>query len=147
MTAFAIQLKAFADKTKRNSDLFVADVVTQVLTKLDARSPVGNPALWKHPAPKGYQPGSFRGNWQIGIDFAPAGETGRIDPTGEETLSTNAGSIPEEAAGHVFWIVNNVPYARPIEDGWSSQAPTGLVGLTAIEFQQYVDEAALKVAA
>ena len=38
--------------------------------------------------------------------------------------------------------MNNAPYAQRIENGWSRQAPQGLVGLTVVMFQQIVREAA-----
>ncbi len=145
MTSFAVRLKEIADKTNRNADDFVRDVVEDIATKLVERSPVGDPALWQHPAPKGYEPGTFRGNWQLGVNVIPSGETGNIDPSGGATLGTIIASIPEQAAGTVLYLVNNVPYARPIEDGHSTQAPNGLVGLTALEFQQSVDAAAMRV--
>jgi hypothetical protein len=142
MTSFAVRLQQFADKTNRSCDELVRDVVTDIATKLDERSPVGDPKLWKSPPPKGYEPGTFRGNWQLGVGVIPSGETGRVDPTGAETLGAIIASIPERAAGTILYLVNNVPYARPIEDGHSTQAPTGLVALTAIEFQQIVDQRA-----
>lgn len=147
MTSFAVQLGQFADRTKARSDALVRTVTEDIARALDERSPVGDPKLWKHPAPKDYQPGRFRGNWQLGVNVVPSGETGRIDPGGEATLSTIIANIPENAAGTVLYLANNVPYARMIEDGWSSQAPTGLVGLTAIEFQQRVNAAAVALQA
>jgi hypothetical protein len=147
MTSFAVRLQQFADKTNRNSDTLVRGVVTDIATKLVERSPVGDPSLWQHPAPKGYEPGTFRGNWQVGIGSIPSGETGRIDPGGSETLDAMIGAIGEHPAGTVVYISNNVPYARPIEDGHSTQAPAGLVGLTAVEFQQVVDARATALAA
>jgi hypothetical protein len=147
MTSFAVRLQQITDKTNRSCDQVVRDIVTDIATSLDERSPVGDPALWKNPPPKGYEPGTFRGNWQLGVGVIPSGETGRIDPGGSETLDAIKASIPDHPAGTIIYLANNVPYARPIEDGHSTQAPTGLVGRTAIEFQQYVDSAVSKVAA
>jgi hypothetical protein len=147
MTSFAVRLQQFADKTNRNADALVRGIVTDIATKLDELSPVGDPSLWQHPAPKGYEPGTFRGNWQLGVNVIPSGETGRIDPSGAETLGTIIASIPEHPAGTTIFLANNVPYARPIEDGHSTQAPAGLVGLTAVKFQQVVDARATALAA
>lgn len=142
MTAFAVRLQQIAAKTNARADQIVRDVITEVATALDGRSPVGDPSLWKHPPSKDYQPGTFRGNWQLGVGSIPQGETGRIDPSGEATLGAIIAAIPEHPAGTVAYLANNVPYARPIEDGHSTQAPNGVVGLTAVEFQGYVDNAA-----
>ena len=45
-------------------------------------------------------------------------------------------------AGHVFYLVNNLPYIRRLEQGWSQQAPAGMVAVTVSEFQQTVARAA-----
>lgn len=142
MTTFALQLKAFSDKTKGKADDLVGAVVIKIAQRLDERSPVGDAVYWRSKPPKGYIGGRFRGNWQLGVGTLPHGETGRVDPAGASTVSAIIAEIPTEAAGKVFWLANNVPYADAIEHGHSRQAPQGLVGLTAMEFQSIVDGAA-----
>ena len=145
MSSFTVQLQQFADKTKRNANDFVGNVTVNIAKRLDMRSPVGDGKLWKRPPPPGYVGGRFRGNWQLGVNVVPAGETGRIDPDGGATVGTIIASIPEQPAGTVMYLANNVPYAQALEDGHSTQAPNGLVGLTAMEFQQIVDEEAARL--
>jgi hypothetical protein len=147
MTTFTVQLEQFADKTKGRADAVVGDVVVQISQAVDRRSPVGDATYWTHPAPKGYVGGRFRGNWQLGVGVIPSGETGAIDPSGAETQGRIIASIPNDAAGRVYYLFNNVPYAQRIEEGWSRQAPTGVVGLTVIEFPRMVDQAAKALAA
>lgn len=142
MSTFSVQLKEFEDKAKARADEIVGRVTVTIAQRLDERSPVGDATYWKHPAPKGYVGGRFRGNWQLGVDTVPAGETGRIDPDGGATVSAIISSVPQQAAGHIFYLTNNVPYAQTLEDGHSRQAPNGLVALTAIEFQSIVAEVA-----
>jgi hypothetical protein len=139
--SFALDLKSFAEKTKAKADLAVGSIVVRVAQELDRRSPVGDAVYWKNPAPKGYVGGRFRGNWQLGVGTIPGGETGLIDPSGAQAQGRIIASIPEKASGQVYYLMNNVPYARRIEEGWSRQAPQGLVGLTTIMFQRIVDEA------
>ena len=104
------------------------------------RSPVGDGDLWKTPPPKGYVGGRFRANWQIGVGAAPTGEL--YDPLqssypGEkEVVASIDAKVPVRAGGRVYYLVNNLPYAQRLEDGWSKQAPKGMVGLTVLEFQQ-----------
>jgi hypothetical protein len=141
MGTFALDLQRFAEKTKEKADLAVGNIVARVSAELDRRSPVGDATYWKNPPPKGYTGGRFRGNWQLGVGTIPAGETGRIDKTGAATQGAIIAEIPTQAAGRVYWLANNVPYAEAIERGHSRQAPSGLVGLTAIMFQQIVDDA------
>lgn len=142
MATFTLQLREFAEKTQARADDLVGLVVTKIAQRLDMRSPVGDATYWKNPPPKGYVGGRFRGNWQLGVDIVPAGETGRIDPDGSQTLGAIIAEIPTEAAGHVFWLANNVPYAQRLEEGHSRQAPTGLVGITVMEFESIVGQAA-----
>lgn len=144
MSTFALDLQKFAEKTGKKADDAVGLVVIKVASALDARSPVGDASYWKSPPPKGYVGGRFRGSWNLGVDSLPANiET--IDPSGEGAQGRIIAAIPEQASGKVYYLINATPYGRRIEDGWSRQAPQGLVGLTAIEFQQKVDEAVAQV--
>lgn len=142
---FALDLQKFAEKTKAKADEAVGLIVINVAQELDKRSPVGDASYWATPAPKGYVGGRFRGNWQLGIGSIPAGETGRVDTGGGATVSAIIAGVPEDAAGRVFYLANNVPYSQRIEDGWSRQAPQGLVSLTAIQFQDFVNKAVAEV--
>lgn len=144
MGTFQLQLERFAAKTRAQASDFVGLVVIKMHERIDLRSPVGDGSYWKSPAPKGYTGGRFRANNQIGVNFRPSGETGRIDKTGESSRSAVIAALPGDGqnAGPVYWIVNNVPYGGAIEDGHSRQAPQGVYGLTAVEFQSIVAEAA-----
>jgi len=142
VNTFAEQLAAFAEKAKTRADEIVGRVVASIAAELDQRSPVGDASYWKHKPPPGYVGGRFRGNWQLGVDVVPSGETGRIDPGGAETLSVIIGAVPPQAAGHIYYLFNGVPYAQALEDGHSRQAPNGMVGLTVLGFNRAVEEAA-----
>lgn len=141
MASFTVQLQEFAGKVKARADTVVRSTVFETYRRLDFRSPVGDATYWKNPPPKGYVGGRFRGNWQYGDSAIPAGETGRVDPGGAATQGAIIAEIPTEAAGKIHYLANNVPYAQRIEDGWSRQAPTGLVGLTVTEWPSIVDQA------
>ncbi len=142
MSTFALDLAKFADKVKGRADEVTGDVVVQIASALDRRSPVGDASYWKSKPPKGYIGGRFRGSWQLGVDTPGSGRD-VIDPSGSATLGAITAAIPTEAAGKVYYLTNGLPYAQEIEDGTGSprQAPTGLVGLTAMEFPQMVDQA------
>lgn len=100
-------------------------------------------------AGKDYVGGRFRGNWQVAIGEAPAGVVERIDPGGGETLSSGTSAILEYKAGAgSIWLVNNLPYAVPLEYGHSHiQAPYGMVRLTASLAQSFFDDAVRSVRA
>lgn len=142
--SFMLDLQKFAEKTKERADDVVGGVVIRVAAGLDQRSPVGDATYWVSPPPKGYVGGRFRGSWNLGVDTLPANvET--IDPSGGNTQGRILASIPEEASGKVYYLTNATPYGRRIEEGWSRQAPSGLVALTAMQFQAFVDEQVAKL--
>lgn len=138
--SFALDLQRFAEKAASRADQVVGGVVVRLAAELDRRSPVGDAKYWINPPPKGYVGGHFRGNWQLGIGAAPQGEVAGTDATGTATQGRIVASVPAEASGKIFYLANNAPYALRLEEGWSRQAPQGLVGLTVIAFQQIVDQ-------
>ena len=143
MSNFAADISAFVSKAKGRTDLVVKKIVFDIGTKVVMRSPVGDGSLWKYPPPPGYVGGRFRANWQYGYGSIPSGDLPAIDATGgASTVRINAGLATSPAAG-IHYLVNNLPYAKRLEDGWSSQAPSGMVGLTVLEFQSITKQAAI----
>lgn len=151
-STFALDLKAFADKAKARADDMVGITVFGLAEEVMKRSPVGDRDRWAinierkarglPPVPKGYLGGHFRANWQIGVGVRPAGEIAGIDKSGAETLGKIAAEIPDQAAGKVYWLVNNTPYSVRLEYGHSKIAPPGfIVGGSVAMFQQKVRDA------
>lgn len=145
--SLASQIDDFVLQTKNRLNVATGYVVSNMAERVINRTPVGDPKLWKNPPPKDYRPGRARGDWVLGVNSVPEGETGRLDPSGEATLADIRSAIPQKAGGNIYYITNNAPHARPLEDGWSTQAPAGMVGLTALEFPQVVAAAAQGAAA
>jgi len=146
MGSFALDLQAFADKAGALADAVIRETMVHITTVIDDRSPVGDATYWKSKPPKGYVGGHFRANWQLGVGEIPGGVVPGHDYG--VTLSANTGKLPQDAAGKMFYLANNVPYAQRIEDGWSHQhpAPQAVVGRTVTEFQDIVKAAVAKVA-
>lgn len=138
---FALDLQRFAQKAGAKADEAVGAIVINIAAEIDRRSPVGDGAFWKNPPPPGYRGGHFRGNWQLGVGMVMQGEIPGTDPDGRETQARIVAAIPDEAAGLVYNLTNNAPYAMRLEMGWSRQAPAGMVGLTAVMFDQIVRDA------
>jgi hypothetical protein len=91
-------------------------------------TPVGNPSLWQSPAPPGYTGGTARANWQL-TNGAPAqGEVNATDG-GTATRSAVIGELPRLQFTGKYTLANNLPYIERLEDGWSTQAPQGMVKL------------------
>lgn len=88
-----------------------------------------------------YVGGRFRGNWQFSIGAPAEGVLDQIDPAGGVTLAKLRLQVEQLTIGQTAYIVNNLPYAVPLEYGHSKQAPGGMVRITLARFQQIVDEA------
>lgn len=139
---FALQLQKFAEKAKANADLVVQKVTLDVAKSVIEKSPVGNPDLWKSPAPPGYVGGRFRANWMFGVGQVDTTTTEDIDANGGATLTKLAAAIGATGAGGVTFISNSLPYAEALEYGHSSQIPPhAMVRGTVSEFQQFVNQA------
>jgi hypothetical protein len=130
----------------------VRRVVAEIANRAIYMSPVGNPELWLfnnngvyvdfltyRDPPDGYVGGGFRGNWQYGFGSAPVGDLDEIDAVGKRTENRIKSAISNQHGVH--WIANNLPYAQRIENGWSTQAPQGIVGLIELEFPQIFNAA------
>lgn len=120
------------------ADLVVRKIVLDVGTRLVERSPVGDPTYWKSEPPAGYVGGRFRANWQYGDSVMPGGTLKDVDPSGASTIGKLTGKVEIHASGKLHYLVNNLPYAHRLENGWSRQAPFGMVNLTFIEFKPIV---------
>lgn len=80
--------------------------------RVEKYTPVGSPALWKYPAHKDYTPGFLRSNWK---------------------LTKLVKSIE---------LTNDAPYAQRVENGWSSQAPSGMLRRAWMDYPQLLQQAA-----
>ena len=140
---FALDLSAFAKKTSDNLEVVVSRIVLDVAKELIEMSPVGDADYWISKPPKGYVGGRFKASWDYGFNSPPTALYREADASGDSSLSRiEAGISVGNMAGNVHYLGNNVPYAMRLEEGWSSQAPLGMVGLTVMKFQGIVDEAA-----
>jgi hypothetical protein len=99
--------------------------------------------------------GLFRGNWQLSIDSTTSSSLLRTDPDGYATIADIASKVNSFTAGQVAYLQNHVlygydleygtysgPTAKVTEDGFSRQAPAGIVRITEQRFLRIVNEAA-----
>jgi hypothetical protein len=89
----------------------------QAVSRVDARSPVDT--------------GRFRANWTLTIG-APSGDVRAAVGSWVPQNSAAAEAYPAEGFPAVY-LQNNLPYAVRLEDGYSTQAPGGMVALTMAE--------------
>ncbi|MAM60861.1 HK97 gp10 family phage protein [uncultured Maritimibacter sp.] len=111
--------------------MLVQKVALEMFSKVIMRSPVDT--------------GRFRGNWQVGIGNVPAGTLDLNDGSGTATVNRATAEAMGVKAGDTISLVNNLPYGPRLEDGWSGQAPAGMVGLTVQEFQAVVRKIGLEL--
>jgi hypothetical protein len=92
-------------------------------------------------AGKDYVGGRFRANWHISLGVVESVTFDEVDPSGAETTAAMVAAMSDFTAGQMAYIINNLPYAIPLEFGHSTQAPGGMVRVTVARFQQIVLEA------
>lgn len=146
---FASQVRAMTLKARNNMNFVVREAILDLSLGVINRSPVGNPALWQGRQPSsGYVGGRFRGNWQYGENTVPTGTLPTIDGaygTSNSSYIRISSKLGASVIGKVHYVMNNLPYARKLEYGFSSQAPAGVVGVTVAEFNSRVDGIAARV--
>lgn len=123
--------KAFAEILKRagdKADQVVRKVSLDVGKAIISRSPVDT--------------GRFRGNWNYSTVSINTGTSSGADKTGASAIGKIQAGLSSWKPGETIYITNALPYAQRLENGWSQQAPAGMVRLTVVEFQQYVRKAA-----
>lgn len=125
--SFTAQLKAFTDKAGKRSVVVGRKVAAEIFTRVILRTPVDT--------------GHARANWQAQIGAPARAEVAGVDPNGQATAAAAVGVAADwdpNRDGSVF-LSNNLPYIGPLEEGWSQQAPAGMVRLTVLEFADVVD--------
>lgn len=128
MSAFALQLSEFARKAGRNADLVVQKVAVDILSRVVKRSPVDT--------------GRFRGNWQVTIGLPASGNVATNDKSGAQAINSGAAVLASFQIGPSIFITNNLPYGPRLEyEGWSKQAPAGMVRITVAEYEGLIRKA------
>lgn len=144
----------FARKTLLRADMLKRAVAIKTFSAIIRDSPVGDPDLWKVNAgkplgkrkgPAGYVGGRFRANWNCTI----------AAPNLSTTEETNySGAIPAviqvcEASDRkdINWLANSLPYAARLENGWSKQAPAGMVRRNVTRIKRLISQELQKVKA
>jgi hypothetical protein len=122
--SFSIPIDKLAAKSKAKLETVARRATLQVFTEVVQASPVDT--------------GRFRANWN--------GSSGSPDYT--TTASTNQGRGLQEASkaltanlASLMYLTNALPYARRLEYGWSQQAPSGMVRISAMRFAEAVRKA------
>lgn len=141
---FIKTINIFVKKGKASLDEIPRVAGIKILAQLVEMSPVGNPDLWSNPkAPPGYTGGRFRGNWQVTFDIPATQPVDRIDKSGSQVKSAGNLALGEfrSSVHKSICFTNALPYAYRLEMGHSSQAPEGMIAVTAEAFTQFFKQA------
>lgn len=122
---FSDQIRAFGDKTEDKMTRAVRKIATDAFESCILMSPVDT--------------GRFRGNWLTSVGSVPSGTTEAVDPSGAGAIQRAVMAASSMDAGDVIYMANNLPYAERLENGWSKQAPAGMVRLTQQRFKPIAD--------
>lgn len=144
MGTFALDVRAFVEKTKKNNETVMRQVSLKLFSAIIKASPVDT--------------GRFRMNWQAASGGNTAvGVRNAIDPSGSKAIYQMTSVVTRDPNWYEFTLANNLPYANVIEyggypgdgpntvGGFSKQAPQGVVRVNVLRFQQLIDEEAAKV--
>lgn len=129
---------AWRNKAIGSANALVRQVAREGYSELIRRSPVDK--------------GQFRGNWRVGVNQPDLtfdrndksdGAAGS-DPTSADLAKVD-GVIVNAKVGDIIHITNATPYATVLEDGWSGQAPSGMIALTADDLRASIGVAIRQV--
>lgn len=116
MSTFTLDVSNFVDKASKTADAEVRKICLDLVTGIVLKTPVDT--------------GRARANWFTSIGSPSVSVTASTDPSGSSSISSALGAI-SKATGNVLWITNNLPYIYRLEfEGWSKQAPAGMVRVT-----------------
>ncbi len=126
---FSIQLKRYGAKSIDAVDRVRRRVIIELFSAIIRETPVDT--------------GRLRSNWQITLRSPATGTLGIRDVS---AVIAEAEAAANASKGDDLVIMrNNLPYAYRIEyEGWSKQAPEGMVRRNIAMFQRIVNRAARK---
>ena len=88
--------------------------------------------------------GAFAASWMYSVNSPATGtRDDELDPRLEDAKERVEEALKLKM-GDTAYLVNNLPYAIPLENGHSGQAPQGMVKLSVKEYGQHVKTAIAK---
>lgn len=125
MSTWSIPLNRVAAVAKKDVEKVGRKFTFNVFTAVLFRSPVDT--------------GRFRANWNVERDTANSSSSTNIDVARALLQVKNAMSIP---LGGIVYMTNGLPYAQRLEyDGWSAQAPQGMIRVSVAEVNLHMRNA------
>lgn len=124
----------------------IGDYCTQQMERLLRASVLETDNLLKQASP--VDTGRFRASWQVGENtaVAPPDYSGDVGGKDANIPPISKVNYQDEKLGNVYSVHNNLPYAEPLANGSSRQAPAGWVQGVAKDVQGRVRVAAARIA-
>ena len=122
--SIATQLRAIQKKSMATAEKVVKETYFDTFNDTIIASPIDE--------------GLFRANWLAAYDsidgsLMPIG----TNPAGSMVAELARLDIKEE---RLFYMTNSLPYAYRLENGWSDQAPKGMVKVSAARFESIAQQ-------
>lgn len=124
MSGWSIPIDRLAEKSKSRLETVVRRVTLEVFTNVVRRSPV--------------KTGRFRANWNVSYGTPDVTVTDSNDRARGRAEAVRARTLP---VGGVVYLTNALPYAYRLENGWSRQAPYGMVSVAVAQLNSAVRKA------
>ncbi len=123
---FSEDIRKFVDKTEEKMNRAIRKIAIDAFSEVILKTPVDT--------------GRARGNWQVAIGEMPTGTIELDDKSGQIAIGKVQAEAMGVKPGDVIYLANSLPYIQALEDGSSTQAPAGMVKLTAQRFQIIADK-------
>lgn len=134
LSQFLRQFTAHQKIALEASQKTINATMLQMYKKIIDRTPVGNPMLWKYPAPADYIPGTLKKSWQIDFNGQQRNTKGQFQNSNQTVSNYGLVFSLNTTKKQTAIIYNPQPYAQRVETGWSSQAPAGMMRITIAEY-------------
>lgn len=140
---WSVPLGELVSQAKDDIDTVVRRATLELFSSVGVKSPVDT--------------GRFRANWNVQYATADLSTTASTD---QGRMTTEIAKVESLAVGGIVYMTNSLPYAAVLEfggypnppkggegktvNGFSKQAPAGMVRLSVVEFQSHVKAALSK---
>lgn len=125
---FSLDLRKFVQKAQGNADQVVRKVALDVFRGVVLKTPVDT--------------GRARGSWGLGVNTLEPGPHERFDPEGAAAIGEALAKLQGVKAGGVIFVASNLSYINELEfNHHSKQAPNGMVRITVMEYQTFINKA------
>ena len=140
--SFEREWEAALTKIDKINDKVVQDSANELFGKIVDNTPVGDPSQWQTKrAPSNYRPGKLKANWQASVGTSKTTKLeGNRDVSGSSTKGQIKSALSSFKTNLTAYLSNNQPYAGKVEDGYSKQAPAGMVKRALLSWQDIINK-------